>query len=247
MMARRGLAALLIAMLAVPAAASPSAGSPAVATPIGTFSFSDTTFIGGASALAGTTVFSGDIIEVGPRGSAGILLNGGMQVRVSADSRLRLKELSPVKKIELEMFGGAVRFRTTEAAPVLARLRDAVVRAKGVNPAIGIVSVLSKTKAMVGAEKGELLVTTAHDSKSITLREGEAVELTLGDLPAPASAPGKPQSKTTSAHALTGPQVATIGVLIAATLISVGLWKARSNDGLTDAQKRDMISPFKFP
>jgi hypothetical protein len=247
MMVRRGLAALLVALLAVPAAASPSPGTPAVATPIGTFSFSDTTFIGGATALAGTTVFSGDYIEVGPRGSAGILLKGGMQVRVSSDSRLRLKEISPANQIELEMLRGAVRFRTSQASPVLARLADAVVRAKGANPAIGIVSVLSKSKAMIGAEKGELLVTTAHDAKSVTLREGEAVEVTLEDAPPPS--PGQPQSgnKTTNAHALTGPQIATIGGLISAAVMSIGLWLAKNNDGLTDTQKNNMISPFKLP
>jgi hypothetical protein len=247
MMARRGLVALLVALLAVPAAASPSTGSPAVATPIGIFSYSDSALIGGAGALAGTTVFSGDIIEVGPRGSAGILLHGGMQVHVSAASRLRLKELAGAKQIELEMFSGAARFRTCEASPVLARLADAVVRAKGADPAIGIISLLSRTKAMIGAEKGELLVTTAHDGNSVTLREGDAVEVTLVDPPAPA--PGKPQgtNKTTGAHALTGPQVAILSVVLGGVAVGVGLKLAMDNKGLTDLQKQNMVSPFKFP
>ncbi len=90
MMAGRGLALLLIALLAVPATTSPSTGALAVATPIGTISQSDAANVGGAGALPGSTVFSGDSIEVGPRGSAWILMNGGGNVRLSPDSSVRL-------------------------------------------------------------------------------------------------------------------------------------------------------------
>lgn len=246
MMFRRGLAALLIALLAVPAAASPNTGSPAVATPIGTFSYSDSALIAGAGALAGTTVFSGDMIEVGPRGSAWILLNGGMQVRVSSASRLRLKEIASGKnQIEMEMFSGAARFRTSEAAPVVARLADATVRAKGANPAVGIISVLSRNKAIIGAEQGDLLVSTAHDGKSLTLREGETVEVVLADPPTP----GKPQGSNTAGGAagITGPQIAILTVVLTGVMLAIGVTLAKQNKDLTDTQKQNLVSPFKFP
>ncbi|MBI1750820.1 MAG: hypothetical protein HY234_05815 [Acidobacteria bacterium] len=247
MMARRGLAALLIALLAVPAGASPSTGSRAVATPIGTISQSDSVIVGGTGALAGTTVFSGDMIEVGPRGSAWILLNGGMQVRVSSESRVRLRGLAGgTNRVELEMFSGAARFRTSETAPVMARLADATVRARGAKPAVGVVSVLSRKSAIIGAEMGELLVTTAHDGKSVTLREGEAVEVTLAEAP-PA---GKPQPKgggASGATGLTGVQVAILGGVIAAVAAAIAVKLAMDNKNLTDQQKKDAVSPFKFP
>lgn len=241
MMARRGLAVLLSFLLAIPAAASPSKTSTAVAIPIGTFSHSDSTNVSGAGALAGTTVFSGDMIEVGPRGAAGILLNSGMQVRVSSASRLRLKELgSSAKHVELEIFSGAARFRTSETSLVVARLADATVRAKGAKPAVGIISILSPNKAMIGAELGELLVSTAHDGRSITLREGEAVELTLTDPPAQSS-----NEKRTRSGTLTGKQVAVIGILAALAVLLIGV--TALSTGLTDQQKQDLVSPFKFP
>ena len=108
MKARRGLAVLLIALLAVPATASPSTGSPTVAVPIGTISQSDATNVGGAGALPGTTVFSGDMIEVGPRGSAWVLMSAGRHVRVSSDSRIRMVgQAGDPNRIEMEVFSGA--------------------------------------------------------------------------------------------------------------------------------------------
>jgi len=244
MMVRRGLAVLLIALLAVPATASPSTGSPVVAVPIGTISQSDATNVGGAGALPGTTVFSGDTIEVGPRGSAWILMNGGRHVRVSSDSRIRMVEPAGANRIEMEIFSGAARFRSGEKAVMVARLADATVRAKGTQPAVGLISVLSRRLAVISSEKGELLVSTAHDRKSLTLREGEAVEVTLADAPAP----GKPQSGgSTGASSLTGQQVAILGSVVAAILIAIGIKLAMDNKNLTNQQKQDAVSPFKFP
>jgi hypothetical protein len=244
MMARRVLAALLVALLAVPVGASPSKASPAAAIPIGTCSYSDSANIGGAGALAGTTVFSGDLVEVGPRGSAWILMNSGMQVRVSAASRLRLTQLtSGTKPIEMEIFSGAARFRTSEASQVVARLADATARAKGAKPAVGIISVLSSKRAIIAAELGELLVSTAHDGRSLTLREGETVELMLADPPAP----GMPQGGSSGIGTLTGKQVAIIGIVTATILTIIALWLGRDNKGLTDQEKQNLVSPFKFP
>lgn len=244
MMARRVLAAILVALLAVPAGASPPKVSPVAAIPIGTFSYSDSAIIGGAGALAGTTVFSGDVIEVGPRGSAWILLNGGMQVRVSSSTRLRLAQLDgSTKLVEMEMFSGAARFRTSEASPVVARLADATVRAKGAKPTVGIISILSPRKAMVGAELGELLLITAHDGRSITVREGEAVELALSDPP-----PGKPQGKSGAAGASTSRKGLIATVIVGGIMAAgIGIALAVNNKGLTDQEKQNLVSPFKFP
>ena len=245
MMARRGLAALLIALLAIPAAASPSTGSPAVAIPIGTISQSDSAVIGSADAPAGTTVFSGDLIEVRSRGSAWVLLNGGMQVRVSSEGRIRLTELAGgANRVEMEILNGAARFRTGEAAPVVARLADATVRAKGTKPAAGLISVLSSRSAIIAAENGELLVSTAHDGRSLTLREGEAVEVTLADAPAPPKPQGGGALGTTK---LTGAQIAILGGVVAAVLTAIAIKLAMDNKDLTLAQKQNAVSPFKFP
>jgi hypothetical protein len=245
MKARRELTVLLIALLAVPATASPSTGSPAVAVPIGTISQSDATNVGGAGALPGTTIFSGDTIEVGPHGSAWILMNGGRHVRLSSDSQIRMVEpTGGANRVEMEIFSGAARFRSGEKAAVVARLADATVRAKGTLPAVGLISVLSRRTAVISSEKGELLVSTAHDRKSLTLREGEAVEVTLADAPAPA----KPQSGgSTNASSLSGRQVAILGGVVAAILIAIGIKLAMDNKGLTTQQKQDAVSPFKFP
>ena len=249
MMFRRGLAALLIAVLAVPLAASANTGATVSAAPIGSFSYSNSVMVGGASALAGTTVFSGDTVEVGPRGSAGILLNGGMQVLVSSASRLRLKEIAAGKnQFEMEMFSGAARFRTSAAAPLLARLADATVRAKGANSAVGIISVLSRNKAIIGAEQGELLVSTAHDGKSLTLHEGETLELTLANEPASAQKDAdKGKGNGNGAYMFSGKQIAVLGSVLAGSILLAGITVANRNNGLTRARQQDLISPFRLP
>lgn len=248
MMARNGLAALLVVFLAVPAGASPSTTPRTTVIPIGAVSSGESTNIGGASAVAGTTVFSGDVIEVGPRGSAWLLLNGGTQVRIAPDSRVRLalaaskSPASTSNPIEIEVFSGTATFRTSEASPVWARLADAIIRAKGARPAVGVVAVRGDNKAMVVAEKGELWVSTTHDAKSVTLREGEAVEATL--VPAPPE-PGPQGSKSTPG--LTGKQLAILGTTIAVIATIIWLKLSHDNKGLTDTQKRNMVSPFQFP
>jgi hypothetical protein len=247
MMARRGLAVLLIALLTLPAAASPSPNSPTVAAPIGTISQSDSAIVGGAGALPGTTVFSGDMIEVGARGSAWILLSGGRQVRVSSHSRIRLHGLAGANRVEMEIFSGAARFLSGEKAPVVAHLADATVQTKGAQPAVGLISLLSRRSAIISSEKGELLVSTAHDLKSLTLREGEAVEVTLAEAPTQEEAPTKKKRRGAGALIFTGHQVAIIGVVLAAALTVIGIRKDNDSRNLTLQEKKDAVSPFKFP
>lgn len=239
-MARRVLAIALSALLVIPAAASPShPSSPAI--PIGVFSYAEATNIGGAGALAGTTLFSGDFVDVGARGSAWVLLKNGMQVRVSSGSRTRLTELpGNAKHVEMELLAGAARFRTTETSQVVARLADATARAKGAKPAVGIISLLSPKRAIIGAESGELLVSTAHDRKSVTLHEGESVEVTLADAPAPA----QPQGGSTGASTLSTTQVAVLGVVLAVIAIAIGVKLSLDEKGLTAQQIGNIVSPF---
>jgi len=105
------------------------------------------------------------------------------------------------------------------------------------------VSVLSAKTALIGAERGELLVSTAHDGKSVTLKEGEAVEVTL------APAPAKPElaGGGTGAPTLTGNQVAILGGTIVLIISLLAIKLASDHKSLTDTQKKNAVSPFQFP
>jgi hypothetical protein len=108
---------------------------------------------------------------------------------------------------------------------------------------VAIISVLSRKMAIIGAEKGELLVSTAHDGKSVTLREGETVEVTLADPPAP----GKPQTGgTVGTTHLTGAQVAVLTTVLSAAVLAIAAKLALDSKGLTDLEKENAVSPFKF-
>jgi hypothetical protein len=236
MIARQVLAAVLAAALVLPVGAAP-ANPGETARPLGTLAISEATKIGNVSAVPGTTVFHGDVIATGATGKANIALRGGPQIMLGADSSARLK--GSAGPVEVEVLRGTARFRTTAETPVVARLADGTLQAKPGTSAVGLISYLTGNKALIGAEKGDLELRTARGGKSVRLREGESVEVTLA--PDPTAPPPPP------ATALTGPQVMIIVIISSVAILAVGLKLALDKEGLSDAQKRNLVSPFGFP
>ncbi|HWQ03171.1 MAG TPA: hypothetical protein VNL38_01710 [Candidatus Nitrosotenuis sp.] len=235
MRGREALVAALVASLVLPAWAGP-AGAEVTARALGTLASGEATSIRNVGAVPGTTIFSGDIVDVGAQGSAYISVLGGTQVVLGSDSRARMAKAGNL--VEVEVLRGRARFRSTENAPVVGRLGDATLRSSNGAAAVGIISMVAANKAYIAAEKGELILQAAYSAKSVTLREGEAVEVSLAPPPA---APPPPAS------ALTGTQITFIVIAITAVALGIGLKLALDKDGLTDAQKRNLVSPFTFP
>jgi ferric-dicitrate binding protein FerR (iron transport regulator) len=219
-----------------PVGAAP-ASSGETAKPLGTLAISEATKIGNVSVVPGTTIFHGDVITTGSTGNAYIALRGGPQVMLGADSSARLK--GSAGPVEVEVLRGTARFRTTAETPVVARLADGTLQAKSGTSAVGLISHLTGNKALIGTEIGELELRIARGGKSVRLREGESVEVTLAPDPTPPPPP--------PARALTGPQVMIIVVISSAVILAVGLKLAMDRAGLTDTQKRNLVSPFGFP
>lgn len=239
MFARQALAALLCILLAVPALALPT-GTGARPAALGSLTYGEGILISNSSALPGSTIFSGDTIEVGARGNAFIALMGGMQIRLAEQTRVRLAKVD--SGVEIEMIKGRAFFRTSGQHPVIARLADATLRAKGETSAVGVVAVLSDTKAIFGAEKGEFLLSTAHDGRSVGLKAGEAVEVTL--VPDPQAVP---PGGTSNASSLSGKRAALVALITGAIATSVAVLLTQQGSGLTDTQKKNLVSPFRFP
>ena len=103
-MSKRSAACLCIfLLLAVSVRAKP--------VPIGTVSSCKAASVHGTSLVPGSTIFSGDAIDVGPGGSAWIAVPGGDQVRVFENSAVIFT--SNEKSIEVTVTRGLARSNST--------------------------------------------------------------------------------------------------------------------------------------
>jgi len=144
---------------------------------IGTVQTSKLATLRGASLVAGTTVCEGDTIHVAPQGSAWVSLPGGGAVLIGQNSEISFQKTAQAAA-EFEIESGQIKFRSSDASPVRAILGDASIESlKG--PAIGYITMYGQTSAIIGAEKGDILITLAHDGSTKTLHEGSAIAVRL--------------------------------------------------------------------
>ena len=235
MLRRQLLACLLAALLALPVGAMP--GSSAAIVGIATNSHHAT--LQRLDLRAGATVFSGDVLAVGPVGSAVVSLQANSLLRFGADSSARLLKAETRSRIAVELRNGLVVYRSSSAAPVEVRVADAVIRGADGASVTAAVAFLTPERVAIGTEKGSLTVSTARNGRSVTVREGENVELALAD---PSPAPQAPAGKGSS---LSAGKLAIIGIVTAVAITAIGL--AIRNNGLTRQQQQDLVSPFRLP
>lgn len=144
---------------------------------IGTVQTSKLATLRGANLVAGTTVCDGDTIHVAPQGSAWVSLPGGGAVLIGQNSEISFQKTAQAAA-EFEIESGQIKFRSSNASSVHAILGDASIESlKG--PAIGYITMYGQTSAIIGAEKGDILITLAHDGSTKTLHEGSAIAVRL--------------------------------------------------------------------
>jgi len=226
----RGTLACLLVILSV----HPAWGSPEIVSSVG---MSRAATLGRSPVLPGSTLFSGDAIEVGPQGLASIALGGSGSVYVAADSKILLSKAG--NRIQFELVRGTAAFRFP-AKTLDARLADATIRAGGTGPASGILTMPNAHSARIAAQEGKLVLTTSHDANSVTLHAGEALELTLVQETPQAPSPGERKRK------ITPPIWVLIGGSIAAGIVTAVALELNSQK-LTAQEVRNEISPFRLP
>jgi FecR protein. len=115
--ARQVTAMLLVVLLAAPAWSNPAV--------VGVASGSEVARVRGAVLTPGTTIFSGDIVEVGARGRTRLTLSSGGHVVVGENSSLQLAQ--DENRVVFELLRGQAAFRL--ASPMVeARLVDVTIR-----------------------------------------------------------------------------------------------------------------------
>ncbi len=178
---RKLLAGLLALLLAFPACADNSV--------VGTVVRSELANLQGARLVPGSTLFSGDSIQVDSGGAARILLADGALLQLAEGSLVRLMRAGANTQVIIER--GGVALRSTQTAPVEAVLGDATIRPADAAPTVGIIHTRGPDGAWIVAEKGRLNLRLAHDGSVTTLREGEAAEVRLlAETPGAQGAPG---------------------------------------------------------
>ncbi len=233
MVRRQALAVILVLLIAFPAWGDLSV--------VGNVAGSQSATVRGASLTPGSTIFSGDTIEVGPHGSARIALTDGAQVQLAEQSQVRLAKSAD--KVQLTIDRGLASFRTAEKSGLEALLGDATIRSANAMPTVGIISVRSPQSAIIAAQKGALLISTAHDAKSLTLREGEAAEVKL--------VPEQDKDKRKGAAAApagswTAGKVVILAVILAGTVTGIGVLLGQSEVQLSQTEKQNAVSPFRL-
>jgi hypothetical protein len=177
MRGREFVAGLLVVLMAFPAWAGASENGI-----VGNVARSESTTLGGGALAPGSTILSGDTIDVNPTGAAWIALVGGSQIQIGEKSQVRLARSKAGVEFMLE--SGRAMFRSVEQAPVVAHLGDAMIQSAG-GPASGLIEVRGRNEVFIAAFKGSLAIRTLHDNASLTLREGEGVTVPMAADPDP--------------------------------------------------------------
>lgn len=224
MVARQAVAVAVALLMAFPAWTNPVV--------VGSTLGSQQARVRGAELAPGTTIFSGDVIEVGPKGQASLSLAGGAQVDVAAESKLRLSK--DASRVVLELGRGAAAFRSTSGAPVEAKIADATIRAAEGSSAAGVVAWRGPNAGVIAAKSGQLLITTAHDGRTVVLNEGEGIEFAY----APAANDNDDEDISRRGIIIFGAVIIGLATL-AAILLN------RNSRDLNQNQQCNLVSPFQ--
>ncbi len=186
---------------------------------------------GGISLTKGMTVYVGDVISVAPGGSLQIGIPGAGRVFVNTDSQARI--LKEAGQFKLEVLAGSAWFYAG-VKQVEGRLADAVIHSAGNSPAIASITMKRPDFAIVMAEKGSILVATTHDGKSVTLQEGQAVEVTVEY-----KVKNGPPEK--DPRVMSNRAVAILGAIVIGGISAITF---KAGPPLSGATVRQVISPF---
>ena len=240
---RHLIIALLAGLLAFPA---PSLAGGAV---VGSAGPSEKAIVRGTPLQQGTNIFSGDVVEVAAGGEGVVAFGHNAMARFAAESAVRASR--DTNTIGLELLRGRMTYRSTPEQPVVASFVDALVRADGDQEAVAIVAFRNPTLVAITAERGVLAVTAGRDHRTVTVSQGQTVEVALVDEnaksadnpPAPQSPnPASPDSKKHNAAAW------WTGVILASgAAIGGGVALSHSSTQLTCPQKGALVSPYAFP
>jgi len=215
---------------------------------VGSAGPSERAMVRGVSLQQGANIFSGDVVEVGPGGEGVVTFGHNAMARFAELTAVRASR--DANTIGLELLRGRMIFRTTPEQPVAGSFADALVQPENGQEAVAIVAFRTPSLVVITAERGALTVTAGTAKRSVTVPQGQTVEVSLSDTPAsagntpPAQPPDKPPSKKKDGSAM----LWTTGVVLGGgAALAAGLAASSTQTQLTCPQKGALVSPYAFP
>jgi ferric-dicitrate binding protein FerR (iron transport regulator) len=237
------LRALLIAIV-VGALLSP--GTLQAGAVVGSAGPSEGAVVRGVALQQGTNIFSGDVVEVAAGGEGVVTFGHNSMARLSELSAMRATK--DANNIGLELLRGRMVFRTTPDQPVVGTFADALVRSENGQETVAIISFRNPALVAVTAERGTLAVTAGTDKRTVSVPQGQTVEVSLSDNPPSGANSPAPQQDNPPAGRKSAPAAAFVtGVIIAAGALGAGIALSQNQTHLSCPQKGALVSPFAFP
>lgn len=147
----------------------------AASSPMGTVVSGLDASVAGTKAATGSTLYSGDLLSVQPKGNAAVLLTGGSRFRMEGGSQARLSRDGST--IALKLVRGKIEFTSSGNSPVEGQVADVTFRPE--NPSktsVGFMTVDASNHTVLYANKGDWIITTANAGHSMILHPGTHIE-----------------------------------------------------------------------
>lgn len=222
----------LIVVVLIPLFAVPMWGASENAAVIGTVANSAFATIAGSNLADGTNIYDGDVISTADRGGAWVMLSGGAGILLGQNTEAQIRKDSPTGPIDFDIAQGEVKFHSTDKTTVQGFLYDATVSPANSPTASGYIEFTSPTSAIIGAESGNLLVTTSHDGGSRMIPAGSMMEVHM--IPSQ----DQQQNQNRTAKRRTG-LIVILGLVLVGTATVIAI--------VLNHHERKHVSPSSFP
>jgi len=180
----RGLRAPLATLMTIGLTVAPAWGDPKTVSSLGTIVTAEHARVGGSSAEAGTTVFSGDRVATEREGSVQIRA-GAARLLLQSASNATLNDTEGAPSAKL--VHGTATFSTGNSKAFTLFASRAAIRAQSDGPTIGQVTYLNEKELLVVSKRGPLTITVDGETEVIT--DGAAYRVMLDPPPTMAQGP----------------------------------------------------------
>jgi len=210
---------------------------------VGSAGPSEAATVRGAVLQQGTNIFSGDVIEVAAGGEGIVTFGHNAMARFAELSAVRATR--DANSIGLELMRGRMVFRATPEQPVIGTFADAMVKSEAGQEAVAIIAYRNPTLVAVTAERGTLSVMAGTEKRSVSVPQGQTVEVSLSDTPPAAGNNAPPPQQNDSKKKGGGAMMWATGVILGGgAVLGVALSQATNQTHLTCPQKGALVSPF---
>lgn len=197
----RGLRAPLATLMTIGLTVAPAWGDPKTVSSLGTIVTAEHARVGGSSAEAGTTVFSGDRVATEREGSVQIRA-GAARLLLQGASNATLNDTEGAPSAKL--IHGTATFSTGNSKAFTLFASRAAIRAQSDGPTIGQVTYLNEKELLVVSKRGPLTITVDGETEVIT--DGAAYRVMLDPPPTMAQGPeGAGANKNDKRRGMSGP------------------------------------------